>query len=421
MKRNEVKKPGTLIETLSFFRKRESIKGKRWVRTLGVGVASLIILGSLSGCSLFSKSNPQPTVKNAPKGSSNQITVVPQDQSANGDYQTVRPKTPSQTRGYIQYGVSNRVDVDEIETRLQELSKVPYNPSRYYFQEGRYLTPDFIDSLLSRKDKTHPYGLNPPLGKGKDLGAQAAASPKILSYVLEQDYLTKKGSSYQLSGISLGISVNSVYSDNLYDPKSGNTYPVDVTLDQKKSMQQAKIDAQKILQRVRGIKGLENVPIFIGLYIESEPGSFIPGHYFAKTFVTGSGQTINKWTPVNEKVVLFPSNAAQQSYKGDSDKFGKFSDDIQSYFPNSIGVIGKGFYKDGNLSELTVTINERFYDKTETASFANYVAMLVQDKFPFPQDTPVQIYINSVNQPEAIIVNRPGMDQPFVHVYSMYK
>jgi protein involved in sex pheromone biosynthesis len=399
-------------------------RGGKFFKTMGIATVILLLLVSASGCSLFSKNNTQqPTVKNTPKGTSNQnqITVIPQDQSTKSDYQTVRPKTPSETRGYIQYGVSNRVDVDELETRLQDLSKTPYGPGRYFFQEGRYLSPNFIDSLLSRKDKTHPNGLNPPLGKGKDLGAQAASSPKTLSYILEQDYLTKKGSSYQLSGISLGISVNSVYSDNLYDPKTGNTYPVDVTLDPTKSMSQAKIDAQMILQKIRGIHGLENVPVFIGLYIESEPSSFIPGHYFAKSFVNGGGQTIGKWTSVNEKVVLFPSTTAQNSYLGDSDKFGKFSDDIKSFFPNSIGVIGKGFYKDGNLSELTVTINERFYDKTETVSFANYVAMLISDKFPFPQDTPVQVYINSVNQPEAIIVNRPNMDQPFVHVYSMYK
>jgi protein involved in sex pheromone biosynthesis len=399
-------------------------RGWRFPKTMGIAVVSLLLLVSMTGCSLFSKNNnAQPSAKNAPKVTSkpNQITVIPQDQSTQSEYQTIRPKTPSQTRGYIQYGVTNRVDVDELETQLQDLSKTPFGPGRYSFQEGRYLSPSFIDSLLSRKDKTHPDGLNPPIGKGKDPGAQAASNPKILSYILEQDYLTKKGSSYQLSGISLGISVNSVYSDNVYDPKSGNTYPVDVTLDPNKSMSQGKIDAQRILQKVRGIKGLENVPVFIGLYIESEPGSFIPGHYFAKTFVASGGQTIGNWTSVNQKVVLFPSSTAQNSYLGDSDKFAKFSDDIQSYFPNSIGVIGKGFYKDGNLSELTVTINERFYDKTETASFANYVAMLISDKFPFPQDTPVQVYINSVNQPEAIIVNRPNMDQPFVHVFTMYK
>ncbi|WEG12382.1 CamS family sex pheromone protein [Pullulanibacillus sp. KACC 23026] len=386
------------------------------------GLCTLLLM-STTACSWFNKkadnSKKQTVIKNSPK-ENQQLTVIPQSQTSEKDYQTIRPKTASDTRGYILYGVSNRVDVDEIETQLQDLSKSPFDPSRYYFQEGRYLSTSFIDSLLSRKDGTHPDGLNPPLGKGKDLGEKAANSPKYLSYILEQDYLTKNGNSYQLSGISLGISVNSVYSENLYNKSNGKTYPVDVTLDTKKSMAEAKADATKILQKVRGIKGLGQVPIFIGLYLESEPNSFVPGHYFAKTTVPAGSSSISKWTNVKEQVLLFPSSAATNANRGDSDKFNKFSDDVQSYFPNSIGVIGKGFYKNGNLSQLTVTINERFYDKTETVSFANYVAMLIKDKFPFSQDIPVEVDINSVSQPEAVIVQRPGMDQPFVQVYSMY-
>lgn len=386
-------------------------------------VAILLLLFSTTACSFFSKPAPvkkQPTTKSAPKVQNQQITVIPQNQTASKDYQTIKPKTPSSSRGYILYGVTNRVDVDEMETQLQDLSKSPYDPSHYYFQEGQYLSPTFIDSLLSRKDKSHPDGLNPPLGSGKDLGQKATNSPKVLSYILEQDYLTKSGSSYKLSGISLAVSVNSVYSDNIYDPKTGKTYPVDVTLDPKKSMAQAKADAQQILKKVRGINSLGKVPIFIGLYIESEPGSFVPGHYFAKTSVSASSSTIDKWTNVNDQVLLFPSANAQQVSKGDSNKFAKFASDVQSYFPNTIGIIGKGLYKNGNLTQLTITINIRFYDKTETVSFANYVAMLIRNKFPFSQDFPVDVYISSVNQQEAVIVKRPNMSQPFVDIYTLH-
>ncbi len=395
---------------------RQSMRLRNGV--LFAGLAVLIAL--MPACSVFQKNTPQKqVVKETSKSQKEQITVIPQSDSSTKEYQTIRPKSPSDTRGYIQYGVGNRVDIDEIETKLQDLSKGPFDPSHYYFQEGQFLSTSFIDSLLSRQDKTHPDGLNPPLGKGKDLGVQATNSPKYLSYILEQDYLNK--SDKKLGGISLAISVNSVYSDNLYNKKNGMTYPVDVTLDPKKSMAEAKKDAVKIVQKVRSTKGLESIPIMVGLYIESQPGSFVPGHYFAKTTVAGKSASIGKWTKVDQEVQLFPSAAAQSKYKSDSDKFSKFSSDVQSYFSNSIGVIGKGFYKNGNLSELTVVINERFYDKTETVSFANYVDMLIKNKFPFSSDIPVQVYINSINQPEAIIVNRPNMDQPFVHIYTLYK
>lgn len=388
-----------------------------------MSAAVVLLLFSTTACSLFSKKTPAPTVpKTTPNTQKNQqITVIPQSQSSTKDYQTIRPKSPSDSRGYILYGVTNRVDVDEIETQLQNLSKGPFDPSHYYFQEGRYLSTNFIDSLLARKDKSHPDGLNPPLGKGKDVGQQATNSPKVLNYILEQDYLTKSGNSYNLSGISLAVSVNSVYTDSIYDQKSGKTYPVDVTLNPQQSMAAAKTDAQKILQKVRGISGLAHVPVVMGLYIESAPGSFVPGHYFAKTTVSASSSTIDKWSPVNQQVVLFPSSNAVQVSRADSNKFSKFASDVQSYFPNSIGVIGKGLYQNGNLSQLTVNVNIRFYDKTETDSFTNYVAMLVQDKFPFSQDIPVQIYINSINRPEAVIVKRSNMTQPFVDTFNMYK
>ena len=102
-------------------------------------------------------------------------------------------------------------------------------------------------------------------------------------------------------------------------------------------------------------------------------------------------------------------------------KFDKFKEDVENYFPNAIGVIGKGFYRNHELSELTFNINIRFFDKTEVISFTNYVAALLDSQFPFSQHIPVQVYINSVEQPEAIVVKTPDMDQPFVHVYKLYK
>jgi protein involved in sex pheromone biosynthesis len=367
----------------------------------------------------WSGQKEQKIVKNAPKGSE-KVTVIPQ--ADDKEYRTIHADSPSGTRGYIQYGVDNRVDIDEMEMGLMRLSKEPYNPDTYYFQSGHYISPKEIDSMIARKSKAYPDGLNPPLGKGKDLGQQAADQPKVLSYILEQDYLKSAGKdSYKLGGISLAISVNSVYTDSLYNKKDGKTYTADVTLDTKKVMNDGKSYANKILDRVRKVKGLGNVPIFISLYIESAPGSYVPGHFYAKTLVDAGRYNIDKWDAVNEQYVMFPSSAATKIARGDSEAFSKFKDDVEKYFPNSIGVIGKGFYRDKELTDLTININIRFFDKTEVVSFANYVAALLQSQFPFSQRLPVQVYINSIDQPEAIIVKTPSMDTPFVHVYKMYK
>ncbi|MGV3488546.1 MAG: CamS family sex pheromone protein, partial [Tuberibacillus sp.] len=267
-----------------------------------------------------------------------------------------------------------------------------------------------------------PNGLNPPLGQGKDLGEQAAANPKILSYIHEQDYLKSAGNnSYKLGGISLAISVNSVYTDSLYNKQDGKTYTADVTLDTKTAMDAGKSYANKVLDHIRKLKGLNDVPVLIALYIESPPGSYVPGHYYAKTVVDAGHYNIGNWDNVNEQYVLFPSATATKNFKGDSDAFAKFKDDVEKYFPNSIGVIAKGFYQNKELSDLTININIRFYDETEVISFTHYVSALLQSQFPFSQRIPVQVYVNSVDQPEALIVKTPDMDTPFVHVYKMYK
>jgi len=391
------------------------LKGK----ILGVAIACTLL--TMTACSApWSAQKEGQVLKGSSKGGQ-KVTVIPQESSQ--DYRTIHADQSSDLRGYIQYGVDNRVDIDEMEEGLMRLSKDAFKPDEYYFQQGNYIKPNVIDDMLSRKgDKAHPGGLNPPLGKGKDLGEQASAHPKVLSYVLEQDYLVKAGdNSYKLGGVSLAVSVNSVYTESLYNKKDGKTYTADVTLDKSKAMAEGKTYAQKVLERVRKIKGLENVPIFIALYIEAPPGSYVPGHFYAKTLV-GKGQSaIGKWQSVNEDYAMFPTAEADDKYKTDSAKFAKFKEDVEKYFPNSIGIIGKGFYKDGELSELTVTINIRFYDKTEVISFANYVSSLLQSRFPFSQHLPVQIYINSVDQPEAIIVKQPDMDKPFVHIYKLYQ
>lgn len=369
----------------------------------------------------WSGNKEQQIVKSPQKGDNEKVTVIPQEDSK--EYRNIHSDKPSPTRGYIQYGVDNRVDIDEMETGLMRLSKGTYNPDTYYFQDGRYLTPKDIDGMLARKgDANYPNGLNPPLGKKGDLGERASENPKILSYVLEQDYLKKDSkNTYKLGGISLAISVNSVYSENLFNKDDGKTYTADVTIDQSEAMAKGKEYAKQVVQRVRKVKGLENVPIFIALYIESQPGSFIPGHFYAKANV-GSGQyQIDKWASVNEQYVLFPSTNAAKKFMGDSNKFDKFKTEVEKYFPNSIGVIGKGFYQNGEINNLMITINIRFYDKSEVITFTNYVNAMLKTKFAFSQDLPVTIYINSNDQPEAIIVKKSDMDEPFVYVYQDYK
>ena len=386
-----------------------------------LGLCLLFVLVGTTACTMpWSQNDKQQMLKHTQKSKNENVTIVSPDSKK--DYQFWHSNKTSPSRGYITFGVNNRLDINELETGLMRLSKSVYDPGKYYFQSGDYISTDLINEMLARKPgkgqssdlpSVNKQGLNPSYGKGSDIGQQATDKPKELSYVLEQDYLSKNG---KLGGISLAISMNSVYSQSIFYNKTGKTYPVDVTLNKNEQMQKGKSYANEVLQRIRQVKGLEDVPVFIALYIESAPGYDAPGHFYAVGTAGDSAHSINKWKSTGENNILFPSDEADNHYADDSGKFQKFKSKITSYFPNYTDVIGQGFIVGNKLQNLTMTITINFFDETEVVSFANYISSLLQNNNPF--DVPIQINIgDSTSQPEAVIVEQPGMDKPFVYVY----
>lgn len=373
---------------------------------------------ALAGCSQNSSQN---SVVKKSSGGTQTAQLIPG--SSNKDYQSLRPISNNSMRGYINYGVNNRDDVDQLEIGLMNMSKSVFSPDQYVFQSGQYLTESDINGMLYRqgqeknKTKNTPPGLNPPLGSGKTPVQQAQNSPKYLNYILEQDYLKKSGNGkYVLGGVSIAVSLNSVYTDQIMD-QSQNINPILVQLNPSTVRAWGQTVAPKILQRVRSVKGLGQVPILLTLYTTSAPDSLVSGDYFAKTMISAGSTTVGKWTAVNEQHVLFPSVTASNQYKSDMAKFNTFQTSVQKYYPDSIGVIGKAFYQNSTLSDLTININIKFMDETEVIGFTNYVASTVNNGFSFGRDVPVHIYITSGNVQEALIERTPSMDTPYVHIF----
>ncbi|CAM3176515.1 CamS family sex pheromone protein [Sporolactobacillus spathodeae] len=381
------------------------------------GFLSLSVL--LAGCSFGGSQTSK--VVNKKNGKTETTSLIPA--TSNKGYQSIKPQANDQMRGYINYGVDNRVDIDQLEGGLVNLSKSVYSPSSYVFQSGQYLSTNDIDHILYRKgqeqNETGRFkgvpGLNPPLGKG-NVVTQAQKHPKYLNYVLEQDYLKKQGGKYVLGGVSIAVSLNSVYSDRIMD-KNKNINPVEVTLNQSQVKAWGKAVAPKILSRIRQVNGLSQVPILLTLYMTSAPSSLVPGDFYAQTEVSASSSTISSWKNISDHHVLFPSSTASSNYKADLDKFNLFKDDVQKYFPNFVGVVGKGYYHNGNLSDLQLDVNIQFTDETEVTSFANYVASIVNNRFGFARDIPVHIYITSDSTQEALIERTSSSDNAYVSIY----
>ena len=85
--------------------------------------------------------------------------------------------------------------------------------------------------------------------------------------------------------------------------------------------------------------------------------------------------------------------------------FDNFKQDIDDYFPSFVNVIGRGFYKDGNLQSFDIEVPIQFFGTSETIGFTQYLTGLIVKYFP---NVYTEVSITSVNGPEALIVKEAG-------------
>jgi protein involved in sex pheromone biosynthesis len=161
--------------------------------------------------------------------------------------------------------------------------------------------------------------------------------------------------------------------------------------------------------------GMKDIPITIALFKQKEKSSVVPGNFISYTNVGKNATGIDKWVEMNEEYYLFPSTAAEQKYRDDVNTFTNFKEDVEQYFPNFNGVIGRAFYMDDQLQRLNVDIPIQFYGNSEAIGFTQYVAGLIMERFP--TYIAIQVSISSVNGPEALIVRNANQSEPTVHIY----
>ncbi|MGP4040900.1 CamS family sex pheromone protein [Gracilibacillus sp. D59] len=379
-------------------------------------ISLFIVVLVLAGCAPdFSGEQEDTVVDESTDKTLQETAVIPKYNLDEENYRVLIDSNLSKARGVITNQVANRLDIDELEEGLRRHSKEVYDPEKYYFQEGQYLTEDILYNWLERFDKDkEPLGLNPELKKGENETDKEAEenNPKYLSHILEQNYLTKsKEDAVELAGISIGIAMKSVY--RFQTEIGGPYYYKDIS--ESKMMSEANKIAGKVVQRIRQMEGLKNVPIMLAIFREESQNSLVPGNFVAKTNIAADSASVGEWQEVNEENVLFPSNYGENTYPDVWGTLDDFETDIASYFPNYVSVIGKGFFQNGELRKLTVEIPVSFYGKAELIGFTQYVYGLVLSGFP--NDYQLEINITSGERQEALIVRDAGQEEGFVHIY----
>ncbi|WP_449622525.1 CamS family sex pheromone protein [Robertmurraya sp. Marseille-Q9965] len=349
--------------------------------------------------------------------------IIPKFKISDQYYQTILPFEPSEARGLVVNRLNTRYDIDEFETGLMRIAQNTFDPDKYLFQEGQYLDRKTVGLWLNRQytdaqlkelglKAEENIGLNPLDPGTGDVKTRNKENPIYLAHILEHDYLVKgEDGTAHLGGIVIGLALNSVH--YFQEIQYGPTFETKIehaTLDK-----EGKKIAEQVISRLRQIKGLSKVPITIALFEQESQSAVVPGNFFAYAKVGEGSSKIGGWEKVNEDYVLFPSDDAENDHRDDLTTFLNFKQDVEEYFPNFNGVIGRAFYIENELQKLSIDIPIQFYGKAESVGFTQYVTGLILEHFP--DYISVQVNVSSVNGPEALIVREVDQKEPFVHIY----
>ncbi|MCM3176285.1 CamS family sex pheromone protein [Cytobacillus horneckiae] len=349
--------------------------------------------------------------------------IIPNYNISDSYYRTILPFKPSEARGLVVNNINTKYDLTEFETGLMRVAQNNFDTEKFFFQEGQHLDRDTIRSWLNREytagqlkkhklEENENLGLNPIDDEKGDIEERNEKAPIYLAHILEHNYLVKDGDEkVKLGGVVIGLAMNSVH----YYQKEQYGATFETPIGHKKIEEEGKKMAEEILTRLRGMEGLENVPITIALFEQQSRTSVVPGNFFAYAHAGEGSNKLGGWEKVDEKYVLFPSGEAEKNHREDLTSFLNFKQDVEKYFPNFNGVIGNGFYIGDQLNQLNIEIPIQFYGKAEAVGFTQYVTSRIMNMFP--EYISVQVNITSVNGPEALIVRESNASEPFVHIY----
>jgi protein involved in sex pheromone biosynthesis len=389
----------------------------------------MLLAGSLFLSACAPSFGDQEEIVRETEDKSTEKAIIPKYNISDSYYKMILPFKEGKARGLVAENINTRLDIDEFETGLMRVAQEEFSPDNHLYQEGQYLDEKTVREWLGRKlegdklkeaqDKAKANketfkneGLNPIASTEGDYIQQNEKSPIYLAHMLEHNYLVRKSeNTVELGGVVIGLALNSVhyYREAVGEPQR------EYVIDPQKLEAEGKKMAEEVIKRVRSQKGLENVPVVIALYKQAPKSSIVPGSFIASTVVDGGSNQIGKWDSIDEEYVFFPSPQGTEDFREDANLFERFKQDIDEFFPNYTGVIGKAFYKGEEMQELKIDIPMQFYGKSEVIAFTQFVTGKVVDYFP--DYVSVEVNINSTSGQEALIVRKPGQEKPTVHIY----
>lgn len=325
----------------------------------------------------------------------------------------------SQSRG-ITRGLNSNISLATFEGDLMRHSQRFFPTEDHFFQEGQFIPSDTIRAWLNRQEPEEDeetedeeneetdeeavdLGLNPVENEFDSIEDR---NPIYLSSVLEHNFYVQSEDGLELSGVSIGLALNSV---DYFGPQGES----EQVIDRDELLEEGQRMAEEILPQLREMEGLEDVPIMFGLYEHSRRDSLAPGTFISHTISENGGTSINNWQAINERRIVFPLEG-MQSAEGNS--FANFRSEIENFFPNVSGITGIAHYIEEQLMHLEISIVTQFYGKGEIIAFTQYINETAASFLP--DNVALEIKLESLNGMESFLYKEADQEEFEVYIFN---
>ncbi|AXY24802.1 CamS family sex pheromone protein [Suicoccus acidiformans] len=362
---------------------------------------------------------------------------------------------------------SSAGNVEAFEEGLLRISKEVFPTDQYYMQEGQIIDEETMTSWLSRESPTNPEGLNPAAPDEEEIRQRASESvapsdapedpenpenidnpeqeglessessvsdpaestqdepgegealmappgnvsntPIYISQIMEKDIMTETDDGFAISGIVIGLAMNSVYE---YTDANGVVHQQEISVGEMR--ERGKQYANIIVGRLRNTEELRSVPIVVGLY-STAPNNAVVGGTYMVDGISREGNAVTDWTERNEYRVALPLVSSDQQ----TDQFlyfDNFQQEVAGFFPNLNGISGEALYADDQLVSLEIEVVTQFYQKSEITALAQHINDVAQRTLP--SEVAIEITIRSANGIEAYVGRPAGATQFENHIFN---
>lgn len=319
-----------------------------------------------------------------------------------GDYQVRVPYDTNNSRIIHRARVKpiNTSDAAAIGKGSIQYSKSHFSVKDYSQMEGQFLS-DKLAGLLSAPDKDYPDGLN--ISGTFNTGEESVDNINLLADIYEYDWF-KNGN---VGGMTLTLYLNPTTKTS-----SGETKKVKLS----KEVEDLYIldTMTKLVSFVRtNVPEIGNQqPIYILVFKSSDNHtSSLPGTFIKEAYYEAGSTTSKEVKDIKESWVLFPSKESQENSPVVHDGVVKIKNSLWTFLGEDIKVIGTGFYRDGQLVELDITVGMNAKTYTEALAATQQVNSLISTSFPSNEFSVTITVTNDNGQNFAVLQKLAGSDQ----------